>query len=197
MAWTCGGTPERAATLISFSRFPGGEARVVVLRRHGHRRAFLALGEHDVAQAAAVARVVVERLEEEGGAVAHDAVDPGLEADQAQPVVAEAAREAERRDLLGPVELRPDVDARRQLALPPELLVGHHLLGRREVLDRRHAALARLAQHRAHLHQPLLEADRGNHLAHEVGGRALQDSRSAGRPRPSRSRRPAAPASTP
>ena len=68
------------------------------------------------------------------------------------------------------VERRSQHDARRQLSALLQLLVRAQLIRRRQVLHRRHAALPRLPENGADLHEPLLEGNRRNDLAHEIGG---------------------------
>jgi hypothetical protein len=64
-------------------------------------------GQHDVAQQPLVRRIVVVGPEEHRAAVAHDAVHPGLVADEPDPVVAEALSDAERRNVVDRDQRRP------------------------------------------------------------------------------------------
>ena len=68
-----------------------------------------------------------------------------------------------------------DHDAARQLATALEVLVGHELLGGRQILNRRHPAFTGFFQDGAHLQEALLERDWRNLLPHEIVRGSFED----------------------
>ncbi len=144
----------------------GRELGVALVPPQGERQTLDPLRQHDLADQPEVARVVVVLLEEHGSTAPHDPVDPRLVADELEPVVAESLRDPQPTRVRDVVQRGADPDSRGQLAAPLQLLVGAQLGGGGDVLDRGDAALPRLAQHLAHLGEPLLErlgCDRGPH----------------------------------
>ena len=89
---------------------------------------------------------VGERLEHRGGARAERAVRERLDRADAQPLVAEAAAQPERDDLVEPLGRQRGPDAQRQAAVGVQALPGGEAVLALEVVDARHAARVGRAQ---------------------------------------------------
>src|SRR5688572_9297312 len=110
------------------------------------------------------------RLVEAGRRVALNAVDEPLERADADPVVAEARRDAGIRQATPLVERRAREDTDGELAATFELVVDRKLERRGDVVDRRDAELGEMLLRRPGFAEPLIESLRCDGTTHAREG---------------------------